>query len=216
MISDDYFKYFLYQICHKYHNSFNIHHHQHNIFLVVRFLFNWIRLYQLVFIKSRFSPYQQKSENFVIRVIIHELCPQRVLKSTLSPFGEKWRYKSKIKSTPWNWNFTKTPKTNSLIYFFKQIRMSIPGRVPPRSSRLFQASICRQFLQMVFILVARLRLGDVLRSEPQTVRRSLNFSQCHFYIYQSTIEDKIDREKLVWLYTSYHVDIGVFSVSLTM
>ena len=83
------------------------------------------------------------------------------------------------------------------------------------------------------MVYARQSLGDVSKSEPQTLRRGLNFSQCHFCKYQSTIRDRIEREKLEYLlhvyfqnmytelaYILYYVDIGcsgeVFSVSLTM
>ena len=71
----------------------------------------------------------------------------------------------------------------------------------PRSSELFQASRYRQFLHIAFMVVARQNRGYLLRSEHQTLRRSLNFSQCHFCIYQSAIRDEIEREKLVDIYT---------------
>ena len=35
--------------------------------------------------------------------------------------------------------FTKTPLANLHIQFFNHMRVSLPGRVPPRSSQLFQA-----------------------------------------------------------------------------
>ena len=43
----------------------------------------------------------------------------------------------------------------------------------------------------------RQRLGDLLKSETQTLRRSPNFSWCHFCICHSAIEDRIEREKLI-------------------
>ena len=70
------------------------------------------------------------------------------------------------------------------------------------------------------MVIARQRLRDVLRSEPQTLRLSLNFSKCHFCIYQTAIGDKIQREKLGYIHTlCFVVTYGssdFFSVSHTM
>ena len=49
--------------------------------------------------------------------------------------------------------FTKTPPANFLIYYFQQIRVSLLGRVPSRSSQLFQASGQRQFLHITFLVL---------------------------------------------------------------
>ena len=101
---------------------------------------------------------------------------------------------------------------------------SIPARVPPPSGQLFQASGYTQFLHIAFMVVARQRQGYVIRCEPQTHWRRLNFSQCHFCIYHSAIGDKLEREELVQkymncivnkasMYTLYYVDIvdsGIF------
>ena len=55
------------------------------------------------------------------------------------------------------------------------------------------------------MVIARQTLGDVLRSEPQTLQLSLNFSKCHFCKYQSTIGDKVQREKLGYIHTLSYV-----------
>ena len=61
------------------------------------------------------------------------------------------------------------------------MRVSIPGRVPPRSSQFFQASRHRQFLNIAFVHDDKDR-GTLANSEPQTLRlrfkHSLNFSPC--------------------------------------
>ena len=58
------------------------------------------------------------------------------------------------------------------------------------------------FFQYIFHGVCTTR-GYVLRSEPETLRQSLNFSRCHFCIYQSAIEDEIKKAKLEYTHEVY-------------
>ena len=66
-------------------------------------------------------------------------------------------------------NFTKTPLANLLIYYFQQIRVSIPGRVPPRSSQFFQASRYRQFVHTASVHDDDKDRGTFAKIEPQTL-----------------------------------------------
>ena len=54
-------------------------------------------------------------------------------------------------------------------FFPNKIRVSIPGRVPHRSSQLFQASRYRQFLHIAFVRDADKDWGTLAKSEPQTL-----------------------------------------------
>ena len=49
------------------------------------------------------------------------------------------------------------------------MRMSFPGRVPPRSGQLFQASGFRQFFHMVFVHDVDKDWGTLANSERQTL-----------------------------------------------
>ena len=76
------------------------------------------------------------------------------------------------------------------------MRVSIPGRVPlDLVTFLKLQDIDISSIQLSWRLHDKDR-GYVLRSETQTLRRSLQSSRCHFCIYQSAIGDKIEREKL--------------------
>ena len=71
---------------------------------------------------------------------------QKLRKSTLSRCDEKRKNLNQNESIPWKYSLTKPPLANFLIYVFKQLRVSIPGRVSSRSSKLFQPSRYKQFL----------------------------------------------------------------------
>ena len=65
--------------------------------------------------------------------------------------------------------FTNTPLANFLLYYFKQIRVSIPDKVSPRSSQIFQASRYRQFLRIASVHDDDKDRGTLVTSEPQTL-----------------------------------------------
>ena len=84
--------------------------------------------------------YQKECDIYIIRSVNHEICLQRLHKSTVSLFDDKPCYKNHIESTPWNESCTKTPMAIFLVNFFQQVRVSIPSRVPPRSSQIIEVS----------------------------------------------------------------------------
>ena len=71
MISDGCYNIFLQQVHHKYHKEFYTHYHQHNPFI-------WIKIFEMISIKSHFSPHQRESGIYIIRSISYEMYVQLV------------------------------------------------------------------------------------------------------------------------------------------
>ena len=55
----------------------------------------------MIYLRSRFSPYQKESDNYIIPSLNHEMYLQQVKQSIPSQFDDKRCYESNIKSKPW-------------------------------------------------------------------------------------------------------------------
>ena len=47
------------------------------------------------------NDYQKKFDNYLIRSLNHDMCLQKVIKNTLSPFDDKRCYESNFENEPW-------------------------------------------------------------------------------------------------------------------
>ena len=84
------------------------------------------------------------------------------------------------------------------MYFFEQIRVIVPSRVPldlvnfskpPNKDSSFYS----------FMVIARKRLGICIREWTPNTPASPNCYRCHLCICESAVGNKIKREKLVYL-----------------
>ena len=148
-----------------------------------------------------------------------------------------WKYPEKIKCHPscqWSWQYTlgtnifeksclqlinqpatKTALANFHVWLFSCLRVSVTGDVSHRSSHLFQASWYRQFLLKLHNGCTTETVGRWIVVNHNTLRlckRSLNFSQCHFCIYQSAKRNGKEREKLVYVYMVYYQLRGLYTI----
>ena len=65
--------------------------------------------------------------------------------------------------------FTKTPLAKFNVLLFNYFRVSFPGGVSHRSSQVFQALRCRQFLHIAFVHDVDRDWRTLANSEPQTL-----------------------------------------------
>ena len=142
-------------------------------------------------------------KKLVNRSINHEMYLQRVLKSTLCAFDDKRCYIKKYSNFSLEMNFDKnsTSQLSDILFLANTSELSWQNSASIYS--IFSSLNKRRFLHIALILFARQSLGDVLCSAPQTLRRSLNFSRCHFCIYQSALGDRIETEKLEYILDVY-------------